>query len=129
MGLGGRMTTTQLRLTCAMTAEGSALVTLAGELDMASSGHAFDTVRRVIDRRRVAVVVNVAEVSFCDVRGLSALVRMSTYARAAGCPLAVTSPGPHLLKLMRLTGLDDCLAVDVPQPAARPVACSATAAL
>jgi anti-anti-sigma factor len=122
------MTTTQLRLTCAMTAEGRALVTLAGELDMASSGHAFDSVRHVIDRRRVPVVVDVGGVTFCDVRGLSALVRMSSYAQAAGCTLAVTAPSPHLLKIMRITGLDDCLAVDVAQPAVRPVTGSVTAA-
>ena len=128
MGLGGRMTTTQLRLTCAMTAKGNALVTLAGELDMASSGHAFDSVRRVIDRRRVPVVVDVGGVTFCDVRGLSALVRMSNYARAAGCPLTVTSAGPDLLKIMRITGLDHCLAVDLPEPAVRPVTGSARAA-
>ena len=119
MGLGGRMTATQLRLTCAMTAEGSVLVTLAGELDVASARYAFDSVRHVIDRR-VPVIVDVGGVTFCDVRGLSALVRMSDYASAAGCPLAVSSPGPHLLKIMRITGLDHCLAIDLPQLAVQP---------
>jgi len=85
MGLGGRMTATQLRLTCAMTAAGNVLVTLAGELDVASARYAFDS------------------------------VRMSDYASAAGCPLTVSSPGPHLLKIMRITGLDHCLAIDLPQ--------------
>ena len=111
-----------------MTAEGDVLVTLAGELDIASSGRAFDSVRDVIDRRRVPVIVDVGGVTFCDVRGLSALVRMSNYASAAGCPLAVTSPGPHLLKIMRITGLDHCLAIGWPQPAVRPVTGSARAA-
>lgn len=120
MGLAGRMTPTQLRLTCAMTAEGNALVTLAGELDVASSRYAFDSVRHVIDRHRVPVIVDVGGVTFCDVRGLSALVRMSNYASAAGCPLAVSSPGPHLLKIMRITGLDHCLAIDLPQLVVQP---------
>ncbi len=120
MGLGGRMTATQLRLTWAMTAAGNVLVTFAGELDAASSRHAFDSVRHVIDRRRVPVIVDVGGVTFCDVRGLSALVRMSNYASAAGCPLAVSSPGPHLLKIMRITGLDHRLAIDAPQLAVQP---------
>ena len=120
MGLGGRMTATQLRLTWAMTAEGNVLVTLAGELDVASSGHAFDSVQHVIDRCRAPVIVDVGGVTFCDVRGLSALVRMSNYASAAGCPLAVSSPRPHLLKIMRITGLDHCLAFDAPQLVVQP---------
>jgi anti-sigma B factor antagonist len=114
------MTATQLRLTWAMTAAGNVLVTFAGELDAASSRHAFDSVRHVIDRRRVPVIVDVGGVTFCDVRGLSALVRMSDYASAAGCPLALSSPGPHLLKIMRITGLDHRLAIDAPQLAVQP---------
>jgi anti-anti-sigma factor len=52
------------------------------------------------------VVVGLAGVSFCDARGLRALVRMANCADQANRPFRVTSPSPRLTKLLRMTDLD-----------------------
>ena len=111
------MTATQFGLACEITAAGEALVSLSGELDITSSDSAFGGVRDVIDRHHGPVIVDVAGLGFCDARGLGTLVRMSNYAGKAGCPLQLASPGPHLLEIMRITGLDRSLAIRVLQPA------------
>jgi anti-sigma B factor antagonist len=110
------MTATQLRLTCEITAGSKALVTLSGELDIASSDSAFGCVPDVIDRHHVPVILDMAGLTFCDARGLGTLVRMSNYAGKAGCPLQPASPDPRLLQIMRITGLDRHLAIRWPQP-------------
>ena len=79
---------------------------LDGELDIASAEQAVSYVRDVIDHRRGPVIVNLAALAFCDARGLAALVRMARYAEQSDCPFQVTSPGPSLVKIMRITGLD-----------------------
>lgn len=84
---------------------------LSGELDSTSSDTAFGYVRDVIDRHQMPVILNIASLSFCDARGLGTLVRMSNYAGRAGCSLWLAFPRPHLLKLMRITGLDSSLAI------------------
>lgn len=109
------MTGISLRLACEITAEGKALVTLSGELDISSSDCAFGWVRDVIDRHHVPVILDMAGLTFCDARGLGALVRMSNYAGMVGCSLQLAFPGSHLLKIMRITGLDRSLAIHVPQ--------------
>ena len=110
------MTETSLRLAWEMTGAGEALVMLSGELDIVSADGAFGYVREVIDRHQVPVILDMAGLSFCDARGLGSLVRMSNYAGKAGCSLGLASPGQHLLKIMRITGLDNSLVIRVPQP-------------
>jgi anti-sigma B factor antagonist len=114
---GAVMTATQLELACEITAAGEALVSLSGELDTTSADGAFGCVRDVIDRHHLPVILDMAGLTFCDARGLGALVRMSNYAGKAGCPFQLASPGPRLLQIMRITGLDRSLAIRVPQPA------------
>ena len=84
---------------------GEAAVEIGGELDVATADAAFRYVSQIIDRAGGPVVVSLAQVRFCDARGLHALVRMSHYAERAGCPFRVTSPSPRLTRLMQITGL------------------------
>jgi anti-sigma B factor antagonist len=96
----------QLSLGCHVTARGEVVLTLTGELDLASAERAFGYVRDAIDRHDVPVVVDLASLSFCDARGLGTLLRMSRYADQAGRALRLMSPQPQLQKIMRITGLD-----------------------
>lgn len=88
-----------------ITTTGAVVVTIHGELDMATGDEAFRYVKDVIDRHRMAVTVDVAGVAFCDARGLGALVRMNNYARQERCPLWLASPQPHLARIMCITRL------------------------
>ena len=67
---------------------------------------AVSYVRDVIDRCRGPVVVDLTALILCDARGLGALLRMAGYAEQAGCEFRLASPGPSLVKVMRITGLD-----------------------
>jgi anti-sigma B factor antagonist len=86
---------------------GEAAVEIGGELDVDTADTAFGYVKMVINRHRGPVIVSLAGVTFCDARGLRALIRMANHAEQADCPFRVTSPSARLVMLMRLTGLED----------------------
>jgi anti-anti-sigma factor len=85
---------------------GEAVVDLGGDLDILSADVAVDYVTDVIDRHRGPVTVNLTALTFCDARGLAALVHMAGYADRKGCPFRLASPSPRLIKIMRITRLD-----------------------
>jgi anti-sigma B factor antagonist len=97
---------TPLELTHRILLTGEAAVEIGGELDLDTAEQAFRYVQRVINGHRGPVVVSLAGVSFCDARGLRALVRMANYADQANRPFRVTGASPRLTKLMHMTGLD-----------------------
>jgi anti-sigma B factor antagonist len=63
-------------------------------------------VSHVIDSHHGPVIVDLTALEFCDAQGLSALVRMAGCADRAGRPFRLVSPGPSVVKIMRITGLD-----------------------
>jgi anti-sigma B factor antagonist len=85
---------------------GEVIADIGGELDIATAETAVSYVTDIIDHHHGQVVVNLTGLSFCDARGLSALLGMANYAEKAGCPFMLASPSPSLIKLMRITGLD-----------------------
>jgi anti-sigma B factor antagonist len=100
-----------LTLSCLISPAGQTTVTFAGELDTASADQAYSYVRDAIDARGGQVQLNVAGLSFCDARGLGALARMSRHAGQAGSSLHLVAPPPRLMKIIRITGLQDTLPV------------------
>jgi anti-sigma B factor antagonist len=94
------------KLSHRISATGEAVVTIAGELDMATAGLAVSYVRQVIDQHRGPVIVDLVTLGFCDARGLNALLRMAGHAQRAGCPFQLDSPSSFLIKILRITGLD-----------------------
>ena len=95
-----------LRLSHRILPTGEAIADIGGELDIATADIAVRYVRLVIDRHSGPLIVDLAGLAFCDAQGLSALLRMATYAERAGCPFRLASPRPSLVKIMRITGLD-----------------------
>jgi len=100
-----------LTLSCRISQAGQTTVTFAGELDTASADQAYEYVRDVIDAHGGQVLLDMAGLSFCDARGLGALARMSRHAGQAGSPLHLVAPPPRLMKIIRITGLEDELPV------------------
>jgi len=96
----------QLELTCRTDADGYQVVTVTGELDIATAEQAYTYISGVIDDRAAPVSVDVGGVTFCDASGLGVLARIARHARQAGRQLRLTSARPSLLKIMRITGLD-----------------------
>jgi anti-sigma B factor antagonist len=95
-----------LGLTHRIYPDGRAVAVIRGELDAATAPGAQEYVRQVIERSSGPVAVDLSGVSFCDARGLRALVGMSAAARAAGRRLSLTGARPGIRKIMRITGVD-----------------------
>ena len=96
----------QLELSCRTGANGYQIVSVTGELDIATAEQAYSYLSEVIDGRPAPVTVDLSGLTFCDASGLGVLARAARYARQKGRQLALASARPSLLKIMRITGLD-----------------------
>jgi anti-sigma B factor antagonist len=80
---------------------------VTGELDIATAQEAYAYLSDVLDHGHAPVNVDLAGVTFCDASGLRVLARIAKQAKQAGRQLKLTSARPSLLKIMRITGLDN----------------------
>lgn len=97
----------QLELACQVAADGKAVVRVRGELDIATADQAYTYLRDVVDSQEGPVLMNLSELSFCDAAGLGVLARVAGHARRSGRSLKLTAVRPALLRIMRITGLDE----------------------
>jgi anti-sigma B factor antagonist len=86
--------------------DGNQVVSMTGELDIATAEQAYAYISEVIDSWPTMVSVDLSGLTFCDASGLGVLARIARHARQAGRQLKLTSARPSLLKIIRLTGLD-----------------------
>src|SRR5579859_3599405 len=103
---GGGLLIEQLWLSRATGIDGSHVVSVAGELDIATAGQAFDYLADVIDHGQAPVSVDLSGLTFCDASGLSVFAKAARRARDTHRAFMLTSIRPSLLRIMRLTGLD-----------------------
>jgi anti-sigma B factor antagonist len=96
----------QLELSTRTGANGYQIVSVTGELDIATADQAYSFISEVIDGRLAPVTVDLSGLTFCDASGLGVLARAARYARQKGRQLGLASARPSLLKIMRITGLD-----------------------
>jgi len=101
-----RIQPAQLELSCRAGEDGYQVVTVTGELDIATAEQAYSYISGVIDGWPTPVSVDVSGVTFCDASGLGVLAKAARHARQAGRQLSLVSARPSLLKIMRITGLD-----------------------
>jgi anti-sigma B factor antagonist len=101
-----RVEPAQLELSCQTGANGYQIVSVTGELDIATAEQAYSYISEVIDGRPAPVTVDLSGLTFCDASGLGALARVARHARQAGRQLMLTSVRPSVMKIMRITGLD-----------------------
>ena len=104
--MAGRTEPAQLELSTRTGANGYQIVSVTGELDIATAEQAYSYLSEVIDGRPAPVTVDLSGLTFCDASGLGVLARAARYARQKGRQLALASARPSLLKIMRITGLD-----------------------
>jgi anti-sigma B factor antagonist len=99
-----------LDLSCRTDEDGNRIVSVAGELDVATADQAYLYISDVIDAwpssSSAALSVDLSGLTFCDASGLGALARIARHARQAGRQLTLIAARPSLLKIMRITGLD-----------------------
>jgi anti-anti-sigma factor len=100
--------TAPLELGYQRTADGHAMVSVRGELDIATAEQAHAYLRRVVDgEKKGKITLNLADLTFCDAAGLGVLAKLAGYARRSGRTLRVTAARPSLLRIMRITGMDE----------------------
>jgi anti-sigma B factor antagonist len=91
--------------------DGTQIVTVQGELDLATADNLYRRGRAAISRHARLLLLDLAGVSFCDSCGLSAFVKIANEADAAGCRYGLVAPQPLVVKVLRITGLDQRLPV------------------
>ena len=85
------------------------LVRLRGELDLATADAVVTQGYAAAGGQVRVLLLDLAGVSFCDARGLSALVRIANRADTTGCRCGLIAPRPQLVKVLQITGLDQRL--------------------
>jgi anti-sigma B factor antagonist len=105
-GIAGITEAAQLSLSRTVNVDGSQLVSVAGELDLATAQTAYNYLKDVIDNGHSPVHVDLAGLTFCDASGLGALARIARRAGEAGRQIMFSSASPSLLKIIRITGLE-----------------------
>jgi anti-sigma B factor antagonist len=97
----------QLELAYQTSTEGKATVQVRGELDIATADQAYAYLRDVVDSQQGPLTMNLAGLTFCDAAGLGVLARVAGHAKRSGHCLKLTAARPSLLRIMRITGLDE----------------------
>lgn len=87
-------------------ANGSVVITVAGELDLATRPELSDRVQNAIDMCPGTVIIDLSGVTFIDACGLSALIAVRRHAREHDTPLLLAGAPPAVLKLLKLTNLE-----------------------
>jgi anti-sigma B factor antagonist len=84
---------------------GHILITVAGEIDIATAGRLRERVAELA-ASGLPLIVGLDQVTFIDATGLGVLVGAARRATAHGGSLRVVCARPQTRKLFRLTGLD-----------------------
>jgi anti-sigma B factor antagonist len=85
---------------------GSALVTVSGELDIATKPELIDYVSPILGTRVDMVVLDLGGITFIDAQGLSALLMLERQARLVHKGLLLAGAPSVVLSLFRITQLD-----------------------
>jgi anti-sigma B factor antagonist len=86
-------------------APGHVVVSVRGDVDLATAGLLRDHLRAALTAER-AVVVDLADVPFMDSTGLGVLVDASRQAKAAGTALVLARPQRIVRNALRLVAVD-----------------------
>jgi anti-anti-sigma factor len=88
-------------------ADGRATVRVCGELDITTADQAYAYLRDVVDSQPGPVTMNLAELTFCDAAGLGVLARVAAHARRRGRSVKLAAARPSMVRIMRITGMDE----------------------
>jgi len=92
------------------------VIEVAGELDFGTMDTLLEVVQPPVGEGR-SVVLDLAELGFCDSTGLGALVRLHKQAQDAGGALCLARVRPQIMSTIRLTMLHRLLVIrdEVPE--------------
>jgi anti-anti-sigma factor len=84
---------------------------LAGELDLATAGLLSEQVRRALDGGATELVLDLAEVTFCDSTGVDAMVKARALADRRGARLGAVNAHGVTRRSLEITGALELLSV------------------
>jgi anti-sigma B factor antagonist len=87
--------------------DGTSVVTVSGEVDVATAPAVRDCLNQVIDRDRGLVVADLSGVTFIDSTGLGVLIGAHRRCADSGRPLRVVVVEPRIRKVFEITGLTE----------------------
>jgi len=87
----------------------STVIHLAGELDMFTVGTLREAVQTHLPGPGGRLVVDIAELAFCDSLGLGTLLVLSRTARAHNTLLVLRHPSPYFLRMVEIAGVSAAL--------------------
>jgi anti-sigma B factor antagonist len=87
--------------------QGWTLVTLRGELDVASARDLRERLLDILNRLTPSgVILDLSRVEFIDSSGTAVLVRTERRARLIGCTLVLVAPSAPVSRVLQICGLD-----------------------
>lgn len=98
--------------------DGVALLSLAGELDLAAVEDLGRLLADSLDTGDHGLVVDMTAVSFCDSSCLNALLRTAGRARAAGAGFALVAVSPVVVRPVTVLNLGEALPIAASVPEA-----------
>jgi anti-sigma B factor antagonist len=87
------------------------VITLPAEIDMANADRVVADLQAAFAPGVTTVVADMTTTTFCDSRGIHALVMAHQRATASGAELRLVVPSECVLRVLALTGLDRWLAI------------------
>ena len=91
-------------------------VEVSGELDVATAGRLAEALALELASDYRFTVLDVSRLTFCDATGLGVVLRAHHEYAAADGSLTLSGAGPHLARLLRITGLDAVLNLAATRP-------------
>ncbi|MER5726868.1 STAS domain-containing protein [Streptomyces sp. NPDC002138] len=88
---------------------------LVGALDLDGTAQLRAALTHCFARRSGRIVLDLAELRFCDCAGLNVLLEAKATADRIGSPLCVEGARAQVARLFALTGVDELFTVSVPR--------------
>lgn len=82
---------------------------LAGELDMGTAPELESAVEALVEADRSRLLLQLAELEFCDSAGLNSFIRGDRRCRRQGGWLRITAARGHVKRVVELSGIDEVL--------------------
>ena len=100
------MTVNGVKATTAQIGADAYVVSVSGELDIATAGRLGDELGRTSERGARRVIVDLVGLTFIDSVALGVLTEEARRLRASGGTCIVVSQDPRILRVFEITGLD-----------------------
>ena len=91
-------------------------IQLLGELDMATAPRLGRVLDEALDTMPDTVRLDLSELTFLDSTGIRVLMTASRRARDQSCSVILHAPRAHVLRTLKLTGVDRLMDIDSRPP-------------